>query len=348
MTKEISGVANAPASISPSPSAIIDLANAYFGSCVLFTSADLGVFGALSRLGSASSEVLATELALDARGARLLLDACVAVGLLEKNGDAYRNAPASGAFLVPGKPGDLRQAIRYNRDVLGAWQRLAELARTGAPVENPQLHLGADPDRTRTFVLSMHARVLAMGRPLLAQLDLAGSKQLLDVGGGPGTYSVLISQANPTIRCTVLDLPEVAAIAEELIAQQGASERVRTLAGDYHTVPFPPGNDVVNFFGVLHQESPVSIRELFRRAYASLVPGGVVYVFDMMTDETHTSPKFSALFALTMALTTQDGWVFSSSELKGWLEEAGFKEFTVKPLPPPLPHWLASARRLRE
>jgi 3-hydroxy-5-methyl-1-naphthoate 3-O-methyltransferase len=331
----------------PDPAAIIELANAYFDSCVLFASADLGVFGALSRLGSSSSEALAAELGLNARGARLLLDACVAVGLLQKNGAAYRNTPASGAFLVPGKPGDLTQAIRYNRDVLGAWQLLAELARTGAPVENPELHLGADPGRTRTFVLSMHARVLAIGRPLLAQLNLAGRRQLLDVGGGPGTYSVLISQSNPAIRCVVLDLPEIAAIADELIAQQGASARVCALPGNYHTTPFPPGNDVVNFFGVLHQESPDSIRDLLKRAYASLVPGGAVYVFDMMTDETHTSPKFSALFALTMALTAKDGWVFSSSELQGWLEEAGFEDFAVKPLPPPLPHWLASAQKAR-
>jgi hypothetical protein len=73
-----------------------------------------------------------------------------------------------------------------------------------------------------------------------------------------------------------------------------------------------------------------------------------VYVFDMMTDETHTNPKFSALFAVTMALTAKEGWVFSSSELQGWLEEAGFEHFAVKPLPAPLPHWLASARKARE
>jgi hypothetical protein len=66
---------------------------------------------------------------------------------------------------------------------------------------------------------------------------------------------------------------------------------------------------------------------------------------DMMTDATHTAPAFSALFALTMALTTENGWVFSSDELQGWLEEAGFRDFEVQPLPPPLPHWLAKARK---
>jgi hypothetical protein len=63
----------------------------------------------------------------------------------------------------------------------------------------------------------------------------------------------------------------------------------------------------------------------------------------MMTDSTHTQPKFSALFALNMALTTPHGWVFSEDELKVWLTEAGFQGFHCRPLPPPMPHWLASA-----
>jgi 3-hydroxy-5-methyl-1-naphthoate 3-O-methyltransferase len=327
------------------PAPIMDLANAYFDSCVLFSSADLGVYTVLARLGASTGEALASELKLSPRGATLLLDACVAVGLLEKKEGLYSNTALSGAFLVAGKPGDLTQALRYNRDIYGAWQKLPELARTGAPVESPKLHLGGDAERTRTFVMSMHGRVLAIGRPVLSTLNLSGRRQLLDVGGGPGTYSVLISQAHPEIRCTVIDLPEVAAIAKELVAQQGASERVQFLPGDYHNAPFPAGNDVVNFFGMLHQESPASIRDLFKRAFVSMVSGGTVYVMDMMTGDDHTSPKFSALFAVTMALTTRDGWVFSSAELRGWLEEAGFVDFSVKPLPAPLPHWMASAKK---
>jgi ubiquinone/menaquinone biosynthesis C-methylase UbiE len=327
----------------PNPSGIIELASAFFGSCVLFAASDLGVFGALANGEAADANTLAGRLGLEPRGATLLLDACVAEGLLEKTSDQYRNTPSSAAFLVPGCPGDLSKAIRYNRDVYLAWHKLADFARTGAPVERPQLHLGADADRTRNFVLSMHGRALGIGRAIVGQLDLAGRKQLLDLGGGPGTYSVLITQANPQIKCTVLDLPDIVRIAEELIAQQGASDKVRTLAGDYHTTPFPGGNDAAIFFGSLHQESPDSIRDLMRRAYAALEPGGIIYVMDMMTDETHTAPKFSALFALTMALTTDHGWVFSSAELKQWMEEAGFTDFSVRPVPPPMPHWIATA-----
>lgn len=329
----------------PDPAYIIQLASAFYGSSVLFAASDLGVFGKLAVAGRATTETVAAELQLDERATRLLLDGCVAVGLLEKHGDSYANTPASAAFLVPGSPGDLSGAIRYNRDVYEAWGHVPELARTGRPVERPQLHLGDDDARTRTFVLSMHGRALGMGRAVVPQLELAGRKRLLDVGGGPGTYSVLIAGANPGIECTVLDLPAVVAIADELIAQQGQSDRVHTLAGDYRTTPFPPGQDAVNFFGMLHQESPDSIRDLMRRAFEALAPGGVVHVLDMMTDESRTQPPFSALFGLNMALTTENGWVFSDRDLRDWMEEAGFTDFSVKPLPPPMPHWLAVARK---
>ena len=330
--------------MNPDPDRIMKMASAFFDSAVLFAASDLGVFGRLAK-SSAECRTVANDLGLNERGTRLLLDACVAVGLVEKRDGIYSNTPESAAFLVPGGPGDLSRAIRYNRDVYGAWSRVPELARTGAPVEVPELHLGDDPERTRTFVLSMHGRALGIGRGVVPYLDLSDRSRLLDVGGGPGTYSVLIAQKNAQITCTVLDLPAVVDIADELIAQQGMTDRVKTLAGDYRTTEFPSGMDVINFFGVLHQESPDSIRAIFRRALAALKPGGITYVLDMMTDSSHTSPPFSALFALNMALTTRNGWVFSDSELRTWMEDAGFVGVEVRPLPPPMPHWLVCARK---
>ena len=331
----------------PKPERIVGMASAFYESCVLFAASDLGVFAKLAELGKADARTLASALKLDERGARLLLDACTAVGLLKKAGTLYCNGPESSVFLVPGSPADLSGAIRYNRDVYPAWGRLKDLVKSGKPVEKPDVHLGQDPERTRTFVMAMHYRALGIGRAVVPELDLTRCKTVLDVGGGPGTYAVLIAQAYPHVNCTVLDLPQIVRIADELIRQQGMHERVKILPGDYRAMFFPAGNDAVNFFGVLHQESPDSIRDLLGRAYASLNPGGIVNVMDMMTDCTHTKPKFSALFAVNMALTTDSGWVFSDSELKEWLREAGFADCTVKSLPAPMPHWLATARKKR-
>ena len=329
----------------PNPSRIIEQASAFYTSCTLFTASDLGIFGKLAELGPADSATLAGALATDLRATELLLNGCVAIGLLEKNGSLYSNTPEAAAYLVLGRAGDLSGALRYNRDVYSAWGKLATLVKSGEPVEKPEIHLGDDPERTRTFVLSMYGRAMGIGQSVVPQLKLTGRKQLLDIGGGPAAYSTLIARANPAITCTVLDLPEVAAVASHLVAQAGVSERVKILPGDYHSTSFPAGNDAVIIFGVLHQESPESIKDILTRAYESLVPEGIIYILDMMTDASHTSPPFSALFGLNMALTTRNGWVFSGEELRGWMEGAGFTGFDLRPLPPPMPHWLAVATK---
>jgi len=329
----------------PNPSRITNLASAFQESALLFAASDLGVFGALAKLGEATAPALASELQLNERALRLILNATVAIGLLEKEGDLYRNTAESALFLVPGRPADLSKALLYMRDVYPAWGRLTALAKTGKPVESPRLHLGDDEARTSAFVYSMHGKTLATAEPVLSKLALENCKQLLDVGGGPGMYSVLLSRRFPNLRATVLDLPPVIKIARDLIAQQGASASVATLAGDYHTTPFPSGNEAVLFFGMMHQESPADIQLLLKKAWDSMRPGAAVYVMDMMTDATHTAPKFSAIFGVNMALTTASGWVFSSAEIADWLTSAGFTGVTVETLPPPIPHWLVSARR---
>jgi SAM-dependent methyltransferase len=329
----------------PDPGRIVRMASAFQESCLLFAASDLGIFRELAKAGKADTAHLARALGLNERGARLILDGCAAIGLLHKESGLYRNSPEAEAFLVPGHPGDLSGALRYNRDVYPAWGRVAQLARTGVPVEKPELHLGEDTARTRTFVLANHGKALAMLPAVMPLLDITGRRQLLDVGGGPGTFSAAIARANTGIQCTVLELAAVAAIAAELIEQEGQSGRVRLLEGDYHTTPFPPGNDVVLLFGMLHQEPAETIREILARAYCAMAPGGIVYVLDMMTDESHVNPPFSTMFGVNMALTKEHGWVFSETELCGWMTDAGFTDFRCRPLPPPMPHWLAAARK---
>ncbi len=330
----------------PDPSGIMATANAFYHSQLLFTTSDLGLYDCVAELESPTVEAIADKAGLHVRGARLLLDGAVAIGLLIKDGEMYGLTESSRAFLVSSSPMCMAKAIRYNRDVYQAWGSLKELALTGKPVEAPDLHLGDDAQRTRTFVLSMHERALAIGQAVVPMLQLQGKRRMLDVGGGPGTYSVLLTKANAGLMATVIDLPGVAAIGEELVAMQEAAERVAYLPGSYHEVEFPDGQDVVLFFGMLHQESPDGIRSLFRKAHQALKPGGQVFVMDMMTDATHAAPAFSALFAINMALTTHNGWVFSDEELSGWLQECGFSKPQIRPLPKPMPHWLATAVKI--
>ena len=325
---------------------IVDLASAFYSSAVLFAALDAGVFAALEKTPGAGADAVAAALGASPRGTRLLLDACVACGLLEKSpSGGYSNTKAASLSLVPGASADLTKAIRYNRDVYPAWGRLAELVATGRPVESPKLHLGGDPARTKAFADSMFGRAMAIGQgvvPMLGKLE----GRLLDLAGGPGAYAILACRSNPSLRATTVDLPAISAAAADYVERAGLSSRIECRAGDYHKDEFEAGSyDAATIFGALHQESPSAIVDILKRANRALKPGGKIFILDMMTDETHVSPPFSALFAVNMALTTENGWVFSDAELKDCLSQAGFDPGETLKAPAPMPHWLVSAAK---
>lgn len=66
------------------PTRIVKMASAFYDSCVLFAASDLGIFKKLADLGEADLETIISTCGFNRRGGRLLLDACVALGLLEK------------------------------------------------------------------------------------------------------------------------------------------------------------------------------------------------------------------------------------------------------------------------
>src|SRR5437660_361639 len=172
----------------PDPSLIMQLALAYRSSAALFAAAELDVFTAL-----ADGPRTLTEIVRDRECAepamRLLLETCVTIGLLSRVDGRYSNSPVVDAFLVRGRPAYSANGLKYAEDLYPAWGRLADLVRTGRPPMPPQTILGDDKAKTRAFVYAMHERAHGIGSVLPYLPDLSGRRRLIDIGGGPGTYS---------------------------------------------------------------------------------------------------------------------------------------------------------------
>ena len=321
----------------PDPSSIVRLSTAYWESQTLLTANRIGVFDCLAD-GAKSADEVAADLQIDRRNAGLFLRALVGLGFLGEEGGRFSNAPVAATFLVKRSPAFMGNAIRYSDQLYATWGRLEDALRSGKPALYAEAYLGDNPVRTRTFVQAMHERALGVARALVGILDLKGRRVMLDVGGGPGTYSVLLTERFPGLTAEVLELPGVAAVARELVAAAGASDRVVLRDGDYHHTDFGSGNDVVLMSGMFHRETEQACRSLIARAAACLDPGGLLVVSDVFTDRGGSQPNFAAMFGLNMMLTAPDGGVHSDADVQGWMAESGFRELRVVPLPPPMPH----------
>jgi len=319
------------------PSVVMQLATAYWGAQTLFTANRLGLFAIIAGGRNTVAEIAAASDTAE-RPLRLLLNACAALGLLREAAGAYSLSSVSQALLVPGGRNYLGDAIRYSDDLYRTWGDLEQAVRQDLPQLPTAEYTGEDVDRTRHFVRGMHERALGIGRAMIDLVDLSGRVQMLDVGGGPGTYSALFTQKFPTLHSTVLDLPGVVAIAREIIADMGMADRVGVLPGDFNNTAFPGDNDVVLISGVFHRESEQGCRALIQRGFDSLLSGGLLVVGDVFTDAGGSSPPFAALFGLNMLLTAPAGCVHADADVARWMQEAGFASTDVVAFPPPMPH----------
>ena len=326
------------------PTRILELANAFWGSAALLAANECGLFAALAR-GSMTIDTLVGATELPERSLRNLADACVALGLLCKSGDLYENSPEAHAFLVPDRKGSLAGALRYNAGLFPAWGQLAEAVRNDKPVVESPTYLGKDEARTRAFVMGMHQRALGMGHAIVGSLQLENAKRLLDVGGGPGTFSALLCQHYPALTSTVFELPAIAAVGRELISDAGLAGRVQFHDGDAFADYLGKNYDAALVSGLLHREPADVCAQFCRRLFETLEPGATVYVVDVMRDDGRVGPSFAALFALNMMLTSERGGCHADVQHVEWLAGAGFTNCEVIRLPAPMVHTIVKATR---
>jgi len=176
----------------------------------------------------------------------------------------------------------------------------------------------------RDFILGMENVSRRSSEEVAAAVDLGGCRRLLDLGGGPGTASIVFARANPGLACTVFDLPGPVGIARERIAAAGLEDRIATVAGDFLADPLGEGFDAVYISNILHMLGPDVCVDLFRRAAGALAEGGRILVKDFLLDESRTSPAYAAQFSVNMLVGTARGRSYTRGEVAGQLAAVGF------------------------
>lgn len=309
------------------PDNIRDIAYAFQRSRVLLTAYELGLFTALGDESKMSAEV-ATILKTDPRATDRLLNALCAIGLLEKKDGKFSNTPASARFLVQGKP-EYMAGLMHTVNLWDTWSTLTPAVRQGTSVGRPPVNERGEKWLT-AFIAAMHDRAKKQAPAVAALLDFSGVSRVLDVGGGSGAFAMAFARAKPGISATIFDLPNVVALTQKYIAQEGLADKVKTVIGDYMVDALGGGFDLVFLSAIIHSNSIDENRKLLRKCAQALNSNGQVVVQDFIMAEDRTSPAHGALFALNMLVGTKAGDTYTESEVRSWMEEAGISNLIRK------------------
>jgi (2Fe-2S) ferredoxin/SAM-dependent methyltransferase len=312
------------------PEEWISRLRAFTESRALLTAIELDLYTAVAAGGTASA--VAARLGTDARSTGMLMNALVALGMLEKSGEEFRNTATAARYFAKGGRNDARGAAMHTVNLWQRWSTLTECVRAGTAVSFRAPSERGDAS-TSAFIAAMHHNAALHAPQAAAAADLAGVRRMLDVGGGSGAYSIAFAQAQPGLRAEILDLPPVIEIARRHIAEAGLSGRVTARAGDLHEDCFGSGYDLVWISAICHMLGPDENRQLLRKAFAALAPAGRVLIQDFILEPDRTAPRRAALFALNMLVGTRGGNCYTEAEYTAWLREAGFGEVRRFPLP---------------
>ena len=324
------------------PDRLSHLATAYWQSATLVAAVELGLFDVLEGDSCTAADV-ATRLGVSADQVEALLDALVSLELLEKHGPQYLICTDARPLLLRSSPTCMLDALAYNGDLYHHWAKLPDLVRFAKPAVEQKAQLGSDTARTQRFVRGMESKARAYTPVIAPMIDLDGEATLLDVGSGPGTLSRHLAERHPGLSVTLLDLPDVLAVAKSINAGSTVAGRLHYHPADYRRDALPGPFDAVVYAGALHQESCDSAGPLFAQFAQVLKPGGRLFVVDLLLDSSRTKPVFSTLFQLNMRLIQPASRVFSEAEVQRLMTDAGLTSIEVRR--PYSPYRLVVARK---
>ena len=246
---------------------VLDLIHGFRRSKVMFTAVELGIFDG--------------QRPANAKELSRLLDACVALGLLEKRGEKYFNTPVAEKYLRSDSPDTLTGYIKYSDKVLyPMWAHLDDAVQEGT--HRWKQTFGLDGPifshffRTDEAMLDFQRGMRGFGRisspPVVAAFDLSRFHRMIDLGGGSGHLIEAARERYPQLDAAVFDLPEIAELYPN------------TIPGDFFRDPLPPA-DLYSVGQILHDWTEEKIARLLAKIYTALPEGGGLLIAERLLDE---------------------------------------------------------------
>lgn len=316
----------------PDPSVVLDLIEAYRRSKTMFAAVELGVFDQLAG-GPQSAATLAATIAAEADSLSRLLNACVALGLLTRNGDQYANTNQAAAYLTTASPQRFTGYIKYSNTAgWKLWDHLADAVREGThrwqqaygwdgPIFS---HFFRTEEAAYEFLMGMHGFGVLTSPVVADAFDLRPFRKLVDLGGATGHLVIACCERYPHLQGTVFDLPSVTPLAQQIVAASAASARIDVVAGDFFSDTLPPA-DLYSLGRILHDWSEDKIDQLLARIHGALPPGGGLLIAEKILDEDRCGPRWALMQDLNM-LTCTEGRERTLSDYRQLLERAGFTD----------------------
>jgi ubiquinone/menaquinone biosynthesis C-methylase UbiE len=291
---------------------------------ILIAALKYRVFTYLGKRGL-TSRTLAKKAGIKPEGAEALLNALVSLGALKSNGNTFLNTSESFKHFCEHSVEYKLGTVFLRKENRDEWSGLIDVLKHGRNLSEED---NDDPEFREPFTYAMHERSKFYSKSLAQFITRKPVGRLVDLGGGPGSYSAEILKNQKSAKAVLIDRHASLKVAKKILKKTTLINRFDFVAGDLFKVNFGNEMDTVLYSNILHIYNEDQNEILFKKVHKSLKPGGRFILVDLFLNSNRTEPQDAALFSLTMLLFTATGRTYTFEETKMLLKKNGFGKFS--------------------
>ncbi|KAM4046172.1 putative bifunctional dTTP/UTP pyrophosphatase/methyltransferase protein isoform 2-T2 [Anomaloglossus baeobatrachus] len=319
------GIKERPKHCAQKLSKLTDLIDGFKASKTLFAASKLKVFDKLKDKGALKAMEIADKINASVHGTERLLDACVALGLLEKTHQVYSNTELANTYLVSDAEFSVHEYILFSND--HTWSHFTHLESTiveGGSHHHHHHQAGhktcdKGPEFKERFMRVIHCTLKIAAGDIVTAFDLSKYSSACDLGGCTGAIAHELVWTYPEMKVNVYDLPEVIKHSSKFQPDGCDSSRVTFTSGNFLEDPLPEA-DLYILSRILHDLPEGNLNLLLKKVSAACCPGrSAVLIAEIVLDEDMKEPR-----GLLQSLNMGDGKQRSGTEYKKLLENHGF------------------------
>jgi SAM-dependent methyltransferase len=326
------------ADITPDP--IMRIALGFMAAKHLFAASAIGLFEALAG-GPTTLEALAATCGIPPRTLRISADAMVSLGLIERDGERYRNSAAAGAFLAGAAGPDLRPMLRFFNGIsYPLWMNFEAAVRAG---EGQRQFGGFSAEQQQIFSAGVESFSAGMAAALAAAYDFGRHRRVLDVAGGTGSFLLAILRHHPALAGTLFELPGACAVARQRLAREPEGARIAVVEGDFFKDPLPDGHDALIVANTVHVLSAAHNLQLLQNMRRYAAAGARLLLVDLWLDPSRMQPAAAPLMSGEFLVMSGEGQAYGEEEADAWLVQTGWRKLERRALAGPASVIIAEA-----
>ncbi len=304
------------------PTPIFDAFGGVLFGRVLSLSVRAGLFEILKDNPMSVSETAQT-LKWETRATMLVLDSLTVGGYLDSPHQRYAVSEEGRKWCLRESPHYLGHLIRYFETLAARWDHLEHSLHNGGPIQPYYADFG--DKEWEEYVLAMRDLARLLLPTMMKHLDLGTNpRSILDLGGSHGLYSMECCREYPGLTATVMDFAPALRMTSTLVKAGHMVDRIHLVGGDILAEPFPPEQDAIFMFNIIHGFKPEENRRLVARALDALRHDGTLYVLEQLRTPGSGSrlSRFIPLMVGLNLLNEIGGYAYSAEEVREWCAAA--------------------------